>query len=291
MTEELIAKLARINSLRVISRTSVMEYKGAHKPLPEIARELKVDAIIEGSVMQAGNRVRITAQLIHGATDRHLWAESYERPLQDVLTLQNEVASAIAGEIRAKLAPEAATALTTARKVNPEAYQAYLRGLTYAEGLITDENLRMAVESFEKSVSLDPNFASAYAQLSKAQSFAYFTYDRSPERLVKSKAALDRAFQLQPGFAEGHLASGYYYYRGFRDYDRALQEWKIAERSLPNNKWILQGESAIYRRQGKFEEALELQLRLRATDPRDTVTASDIAFTYGVLRRYEEAQQ
>lgn len=291
MTEELIAKLARISSLRVISRTSVMEYKNAHKPLPEIAKELNVDAIVEGSVLQAGNRVRITAQLIRAATDQHLWADSYERDLQDILTLQNEVASAIAREVQAKLAPAEAAQLASAPRVNPEAYQAYLRGLNYAESEITEENIRLSVEMFQKAVDLDPNFAVAYAELSRAQGFLYFTGDTTPEILAKSKAAVDRAFELQPDLPEGHVALGYYYYRGLRDYDRALQELMIAEKSLPNNKAILAGTGTIYRRQGRFEEALAAEQKLVAMDPRDALSACDIGETYSVMRRYAEAQR
>ena len=290
MTEELIAKLARIRSLRVISRTSVMEYKNARKPLPEIANELNVDAIVEGSVRQAGNRVRITAQLIHGPTDHHIWANSYEGDLENILQLQNEVASAIANEIQIELAPEEAAGLKTAPQVNPAAYQAYLRGLTYAEGEVKQENLYLAVEMFQKSVDLDPKFASAYAQLGRAQSFVYFTFDQSPERLAKAKLAIDRAFELQPNIAEGHLARGFYYYWGFQDNDRALQELRIAKKTLPNDKLLLGGEGAIYRRQGKFEEALEVQKRLQDMSPRDPVLAYDIGITYTFIRKYAEAQ-
>jgi serine/threonine protein kinase/tetratricopeptide (TPR) repeat protein len=291
MTEELIAKLARIASLRVISRTSVMEYKDAHKTLPEIAKELNVEAIVEGSVLQAGNRVRITAQLIHAATDRHLWADSYERDLQDILSIQNEVASAIAREIQVKVAPEEAAQLASARKVNPQAYDAYLRGLNYIESQITEENIRLAVEMFERAVELDPNFAMAYAELSRAQGFLYWTFDGTPARLAKSKAAVDRAFELQPGLAEGHVALGYYYYRGFRDYDRALQEFAIAQRTLPNNRAILEGIGTIYRRQGKYEEALEVEQKLLAMNPRDALSACELGATYMLMRKYAEAQR
>jgi serine/threonine protein kinase/Flp pilus assembly protein TadD len=291
MTEELIGKLSRIASLRVISRTSVMEYKNAHKSLPQIAKELNVEAILEGSVLQAGDRVRISAQLIQAATDRHLWADSYERDFQDILGLQNEVATAIAREIQIKLAPEEAEQLARSPKVNPEAYQAYLRGLNYSEGEITEENIRLSVDLFEKAVELDPNFASAYAELSMAQSFVYFILDRTEARLAKCKAAVDRAFELQPGLAEGHLALGYYYYRGLRDYDRALQEFIIAQKTLPNNKAILAGSGTIYRRQGKYQEALTAQQKLIAMNPRDAKSVNDIGVTYYLLRRYAESQR
>lgn len=291
MTEELIAKLAHIASLRVISRTSVMEYKNAHKSLPEIAKELHVDAIVEGSVLHAGNRVRITAQLIQAATDQHLWADSYERDLQDILALQNDVASAIAREVQVKLAPEEAAQLTVAPRVNPHAYEAYLRGLNYSESEITTENMQLAVEMFQQAVDLDPNFAVAYAELSRAQALMYFVDDPTPERLAKSKAAVDRAFELQPGLAEGHVALGYYYYRGFRDYDRALQEFAIAQKTLPNNKAILAGTGTIYRRQGRFKEALAAELKLLAINPRFTLAAVDVGVTYSLMRNYSEAQR
>src|SRR5207237_10588079 len=137
-------------------------------------------------------------------------------------------------------------------------------------------NLWLAVEMFQRVVDLYSNFALAYAELSRAQSFLYFTFDHSPERLQKSKAALDRAFELQSGLPEGHVALGYYYFRGFRDYDRAIQELRSAEKALPNNFVILAGEGAIYRRQGKFEEAIEVEKKLVAMNPRDPFTIMDI---------------
>lgn len=291
MTEELIAKLARISSLRVISRTSVMEYKNARKSLPEIGKELNVDAIVEGSIFQAGNRVRITAQLIHASTDQHLWADRYERDLADILALQNDVASAIAKEVQVQLAPNEALQLTSAQQVNPTAYEAYLRGLNYANAFITPDNLKMAVTMFEKAVDLDPQFATAYAELSKSNSFLYLTIDHSPERLAQAKKALDRAFELDPELAEGHHALASYYYFGFRDYERALRELMIAKRTLPNNISILVKEGAIYRRQGKLKESLEPFRKAFAIDPRNGQTAADIGVVYSQMRNYPEAQR
>jgi eukaryotic-like serine/threonine-protein kinase len=291
MTEELIAKLARIASLRVISRTSVMEYKNARKPLPQIAKELNVDAIVEGSVLQAGDRVRITAQLIHAGTDRHLWANSYERDLRDILSLQNEVASAIAKEVQIKLAPDEAAQLASAPQVNPQAYEAYLRGLSYSERELKEENTRLSIEMYQRAVDLDPDFALAWAALSRAQSFYYFGFQRNRQQLAKAKESIDRALQLQPGFPEGHIALGYYYYWGFRDYDRAQSEWSVAEKKLPNNKLILNGTGAIFRRQGKFEQSLAAFHKLLAIDPRSAPAAFDLGFNYFVLRRHEEAER
>ena len=290
MTEELIAKLARIGSLRVISRTSVMEYRNARKPLRQIAKELNVDAIVEGSVLHAGNRVRITAQLIHADTDHHLWANSYDGELVDIIALQNEVATAIAREVKVALAPGEAEQFANSSQVNPEAYQAYLRGLNYAEGMIDPSNLRLAAEMFQKAVDLDPKFTAAYARLSIAESFVYFTVDRTPERLANSKAAMDKVFQLEPGSAEGHVAAGFYYYRGFRDYQLALQEFAVAEKTLPNNKLILAAQATIYRRQGKWDDALSVQRKLVLLNPRDAPTIYDIGITYANMREYRDAQ-
>ena len=291
MTEELIAKLASISSLRVISRTSVMEYKNARKPLPEIAKELNVDVIVEGSILHAGDRVRITAQLIHAGSDRHLWANSYERDISDILSLQNEVASAIAKEIQVKLAPEEATQFANASRVNPESYQAYLRGLNYSEGELKEENIRLAMEMYQRAVDLDPNFALAWAALSRAQSFWYFGYQHTPEILAKAKSSIDRVFALQPDSAEGHISLGFYYYWCFRDYDRALSEWSIAEKKLPNNKLILNGQAAILRRQGKLDQAIQSFHRVFALDPRSSMGAYDLGICYMNIRNYQEAEK
>jgi TolB-like protein len=168
MTEALITDLAKIGSLKVISRTSAMHYKKTAKTLPEIARELNVDTVVEGSVLRAGNRVRITAQLIQANTDEHLWAESYERQLEDILSLQNEVARAIAGEVRARLTPEERARLTGARSVNPKAHEAYLKGL-YHRNKFSAEGFKKAFEYYQTAIDADPNYALAYAGVAWTQ--------------------------------------------------------------------------------------------------------------------------
>src|SRR5712664_1658169 len=175
MTEELITDLAKVGALRVISRTSVMRYKGTKKGLPEIARELNVDGIVEGSVMRSGNRVRITAQLLQASTDRHLWAETYERDLGDVLRLQSEVAQAIAQQVRAQLTPQQQARFRSAGSVNPDAYEAYLRGRYYLSNQFTmSQPLNMAKSYFEESIQKDPDFALAYAGL--ADTYVYLAF-------------------------------------------------------------------------------------------------------------------
>lgn len=291
MTEELIAKLARIESLRVISRTSVMEYKDPkkRKPLPQIAKELNVDAIIEGSVLQAGDRVRITAQLIHAPTDRHLWAESYERDMRDIFALQNEVASAVAREIRIKLTPQEETYFKHAPQVRPDAYRAYLRGLGSLTLLMGGQDAQRAVKMFERAVELDPSFAAAYSQLSVAHSLVYFMgLDRTKERLKMAKQAVDRAFQLKPDLPEGHKALGWYYYR-CRDYDQALREFNIAQRYLRGDPEILMGISSVRRRQGYFNESLNLHKKALELAPREAAIPMEIAVTLSRMRKYSDA--
>src|SRR3984885_11374087 len=162
MTDELITDLAQISALRVISRTSVMGYKGARKPLPQIARELNGDAVVEGTVLHSGNQVRITAQLIEASTDKHLWSQSYEGELRDTLALQNRVASAIADQIRINLTPQEQAALKNAKAVNPEAYQSYLKG-RYFWNKRTADGLKAALAYFNQAIEEDPKYAKAYS--------------------------------------------------------------------------------------------------------------------------------
>jgi serine/threonine protein kinase/Flp pilus assembly protein TadD len=295
MTEELISKLARISALRVISRTSVMEYKGSQKKsLPEIAKELNVDAIIEGSVMQSGNRVRITAQLIHAPTDKHLWAESYERDLADILSLQNEVASAVAEEIRIKLSPQEKAQLVATPQVMPAAYEAYLRGINYISywGEKSEQETRLGITMLERSIEIDPNFAKAYAELSMAHSWMYHVpYDHTSERLTKAELAGDQAFRLQPDLPEAHIALGFYHYWGFKDYDKAFQEFSIAQKGLPNDKQLLVGLAAIYKRRGNFEAALQGFKKALQLDPRNASAAGELGIVYNALRKYADAQR
>ncbi|HSE40324.1 MAG TPA: protein kinase, partial [Acidobacteriota bacterium] len=293
MTEELISKLARISALRVISRTSVMEYKGSQKKsLPEIAKELNVDAIIEGSVMQSGSRVRITAQLIHAPTDKHLWADSYERDLTDVLSLQNEVASTVAHEIQVKLTPQEKVQLESKPKVSPAAYEAYLRGINYVRRWPREEVLRLGITMLERAIEIDPNFEQAYTGLSMAHSRMYFdVYDNSKDRLAKAKNAVDRAFELEPDLPEGHIALGYYYYFCFRNYEKAFQEFSIAQKSIPNNPDLLMGFASIYKRQGNFPAALQWNKKLFELDPRNAVIVQELGLLYLRTGRYAEAEE
>ena len=285
MTEELIATLSRLESVRVISRTSVMQYKNEQKPLPVIARELGVDAVVEGSVMNADNRVRITAQLIDAWNDRHLWAQSYERDLNDIFALQSEVAGQIASEINTRLIP-GSRQQAAIRKVNPDAYQAYLRGLDARARYDFNESAEM----FQKAVEIDPQFTLAHAWLSIAHSFLYLAYDHTSERLRKAKEAVDHAMNLQRDLPEAHLALGYYYYWGLKDYDSALRELIPLAKELPNDSTVFLAIGSVQRRQGQFQASIDNFKKASQLSPRDALPAFELGNTSSLIRKYRDAE-
>ena len=207
MTDELITDLGQMSALRVISRTSVMLYKGTAKTLQQIGRELGADAILEGAVFRSGSRVRITAQLIDARTDHHLWAHAYERDLRDVLVLQDEVARDIANEIRVELTPQERARLATPRPVNPEAYDAYIKGRSSMCGANTDDGVRTAIKYFERAIELDPTYAAPYAGLADAYSTQGFSYSLPPrEAYPRAKAAAAKALALDENSAEAYAS-------------------------------------------------------------------------------------
>jgi len=236
MTDELITDLAKVGSLRVISRSSVMRYKGTTKSLPEIARELKVDGIVEGSVLRSGQRVRITARLLDAPSDQHLWAETYERDLGDVLGLQNEVAEAIAQQVRAQLTPQQQARLSSARPVNPAAYDAYLRGRFYfTTGVTKPDSLEKAQRLFEESIQKDPDFALAYAGLADIYVYLALFGQLPRDRAYRSaKQALGKALELDDTIGEAHDTLGVLNWRFDWDWDAAEREFNRAIALAPS---------------------------------------------------------
>jgi TolB-like protein/DNA-binding winged helix-turn-helix (wHTH) protein len=209
MTDALITDLAQIHALRVISRNSAMQYKSKHKSMPQIARELNVDAVVEGTVMRSGDRVRITAQLIEAPQDRHLWAETYEGDLRDILGLQDQVAKAIAAEIRVTLTPQEQVQLTNARRVDPQAEDAYLTGRYYWNRRATDA-VRKSCDYFQEAIDKDPTYASAYAGLADCYNvLGYYRYQSPSETFARGKAAAQRALQIDESLAEAHASLAY----------------------------------------------------------------------------------
>ena len=289
MTEELTTNLAKIRALRVISRTSVMRYKGTKKSVPEIARELNVDGVIEGSVQRSGDRVRITAQLIHASTDTHLWAESYERDLRDVLALQDEVANAIAADVKIKLTQQERASLTSTRPINPEAYEAYLKGRYYWSKR-TGEGEQKGLEYFQQAVSLDPVYALAYAGV--ADSYIVLGAHRHlpvKEAFPKARDAAMRALNLDETLAEAHTSLGTI--KTFYDWD-----WQGSEREFrraldlnPNyataHHWYSHYLAAV----GRLDEAVSEIKRARELDPFGVTVNVWLAETLYYSHQYDQA--
>jgi len=288
MTEELITDLAKVSALRVISRTSVMRYKGTKKGLPEIAKELNVDGIVEGSVMRSGNRVRITAQLLHAPTDKHLWAEAYERDLGDVLRLQNEVAQAIAQQVQAQLTPQQQARFRSAGSVNPDAYEAYLRGRYYLSNQFTmGQPLNTAKSYFEESIRKDPDFALAYSGL--ADSYVYLAFFRqlSPEAAYKpAKEALRKALELDDSIGEAHDTLGQLSWRFEWNWNAAEPEFNHAIALAPSYSCAHEDRAVYLSFIGRRAEALAEITRSRELDPGPSSGMAESA-AYYQLRDYQ----
>jgi serine/threonine-protein kinase len=292
--DEILTNLAKIADLKVISRTSVMQYKtGAKRNLREIAKALGVARVVEGSVQRTGNRVRVSAQLIDAMTDMHLWAERYDRDLADVFAIQSEIAKTIADQLQAKISPSEKAAIEKAPTADLVAYDLYLR----AQALFADtsdpiharEKLPQAAQLLDEAVVRDPHFLHALCLLSKVHSVAYFRgHDHTPARLDLANVALEAALRLQPDAGEVHLALANYYYHGFRDYGRARSELAIARRTLPNNAEVFQGTGLIDRREGHWEEATRNMERALELDPRNFFILQQLALTYLPQRRYAD---
>ncbi len=287
MTEQLITDLSKIRALRVISRTSVMQYKGTQKQLPAIARELNVDAVVEGSVMRVGDRVRITAQLVQAASEQHLWAESYDRDLRDVLSLQGEVARNIAAEIRITLTPDEQARLT-GRQVDPEVYQLYLRGQFYANQ-DSEKPRREAIEFFQQAIKKNDRFAPAYAGLALAYSSLASTYAPPHEVMPKAKAAAVRALDLDETLSEAHTALANVHL--FYDYD-----WTGAEKELKRAIELNPSSAAAHDLYGnyftalkQFEQGLAEGRRAHDLDPLSLLIVGDVLNTLIDARRFDEA--
>jgi serine/threonine protein kinase/Tfp pilus assembly protein PilF len=291
--DEILTNLAKIADLKVISRTSVMQYRTtASRNLPEIAQALKVAHVLIGSVQRASNRVRVSAQLIDARTDAHLWAEHYDRPLDDVFAIQSEIAKTIAEQLRAKLSAGEKAAIELPPTVNLEAYDYYNQAkpiiATSAFGAVVDK-LTEAARLLDQAVAKDPNFAVAYCDLAWVHDFAYFSgIDHSPARLALAEKAVQAALRLRPDSGEAHLAQAQHLYSGYLEYEKALAELTIASRMLPNDSRIFELAGYIIRRQGHQEEGLHKLERAMELDPRNFGILQQVALSYEALRRYPE---
>jgi len=292
--DQVLTALAKVADLKVISRTSVMQYKsGVARNLREIALQLGVTHVLEGSVQRAGNKVRVNAQLINARTDAHEWADNYDRPVDDVFAIQSEIAKAIADQLQAKLSPKEKNAIEQAPTRDLVAFDLYSRAkslmITTSFSAIGGQNLRKAVDLLEQALARDSSFFLAQCQLAYAHDNLYFLgIDHTPARLAAAQAAVEAAFRLQPDAGEAHLARAEHLYRGYLDYDGALAELEIARKSLPNDPRVFELTGYIARRRGQQEEALRNLQRAIELDPRNFFTLQQIALSYVNLRRYSE---
>ncbi len=291
MTEALITELGRARALRVISRTSAMSYKGSKKSLPEIARELNVDAVVEGGALRSRNRVRITAQLIRAETDQHLWSEAYDRDLTDILALQGEVAQAIARQIEVNLTPQEQAHLASPRRVNPEAQEAYLRG-RYFEEKVTEEGLSNAARLFEQAIAIDPNFAPAYVELADIYTTGvYFGWGplRPAEAFEKARAADTKALEIDETLADAHASlSGIKQYYDW-DWPGTERECKRALELNPSSAEAHDRYGTFLVMTGRVDQGIKELKLAHQLDPLSPVTSITLAWALYCGHRYEQS--
>jgi TolB-like protein/class 3 adenylate cyclase/Tfp pilus assembly protein PilF len=292
--DEILAGLAKVADLKVISRTSTMHYKvGPERNLREIAKTLGVAHVLEGSVQRSGNRVRVNANLVDARTDRQLWAQTYDRDLADVFAIQSEIAKAIAEQLQAKLSPGEENAIERPPTGDIAAFDFYTRAqnllLTTSFSSSAKANFLQAADLLNQAVAHDPSFFQAYCQLAYTHDALYsLGFDHTPARLGSAGAAVEAAFRLRPDAGETHLARAGNLYRGYLDYDGALAELEVARQTLPNDPRAFELKGYIERRQGRWEQSTRNLERAIELDPRNFFMLQQIAISYGVLRRYAE---
>src|SRR5437667_6850869 len=290
--DEIITTLSKISGLRVISRTSTAHYSSAPENLSEIARQLHVSNVLEGSVQKAGDRVHINVQLIQADNDAHLWAQSYDRQLTDIFGVEGEVAKSIAESLQATLSPQEKARVETKPTTNADAYVLYLRARDYQmrpDNLLQD--FRSAINLYDQAIKLDPKFALAHARLSATASFVYHFYE--PTEMWKQKADAEalESLRLQPNLGEAHLALGLYHYYVEGDYDAALRQFGVAAEALPNDGDVGLYTAAVLSRRGHWTQALVAYQHAEQLDPRNAITLYDASQTYFGLRDWQKAAE
>jgi TolB-like protein/Flp pilus assembly protein TadD len=291
--DDILTNLSKIGDLKVISRMSVMSYRGdGVRNAREIGKALGVATLLEGSVRRIGNRVRVSVQLINADDDEHIWAEDYDRDLTDVFAIQTDLAQKIASSLQAKLSPNEKERLDRQPTQNSDAYLLFIQAHDYANRLehFLDDSLK-AEQLFEQAIKLDPKFAAAFAGLSMVESSIYHFFEPTPARREKARLNADESLRLQPNLPEGHLALGFSYYYGDRDYERALAEFEIAKRDLPNQAEAYFAIGAIQRRQGKWTESNANLNKAAALDPKNISILINLAYSYMALRDFDAAEK
>ena len=293
--DDILSSLAKLSDLKVISRTSVRQYKTGTRNLREIGQALGVAHILEGTVRRSGNRVRVNAQLINAQTDAHIWADTFDRELTNLFALQSELAERITEALRANLSPREKASMQVHPTRDLAAYELFLRARDlFRWSGVGDplENGEKALRLVDQAVARDPQFALAYCLASRLNAELYwFGHDRSRARLTNAKTAADVALRLQPDLGDAHLALAFFYYYGYRDYTRARSEIEIAQVATPNDAEVWDGAGAVARRDGRWDEAIANFEKARHLDPRNFSVISNLAETLIALRRYGEAQQ
>jgi TolB-like protein/Flp pilus assembly protein TadD len=290
--DEILTRLSKIADLKVISRTSTQHYTSAPENLPEIAKQLGVAHILEGSVQKSGDAVRVNVQLIEAASDSHLWAETFDRKLTDIFSVESEVAKAIADQLRAKLTGPEEQVIAARPTDNPEAHDAYLRGLAYnLKTANSPANSIGAQKYLKEAVRLDPKFALAWALLSFVEGRGYLTQTLQPTVALREEArqAAETALTLQPNLGEAVLAKGYYHYFCLRDYDTAVRYFEQARQFLPNSSRIPESLAYVARRQGQWDRSESYFNEAERLDPRNVNLLTQRAQSYNGLRRFPEA--
>jgi TolB-like protein len=287
--EELLTRLSKIGDLKVISRTSTEKYKTIPENLREVAKQLGVGTVLEGSVQKAADQVRVTVQLINALNDSHLWAETYDRRIVDLFQVESDIAQKIAGALEAKLSGREKSDISTGETNNPEAYDAYLHGLALVNSEMQSD-LDKSIQYFRRAVELDPKFAEAWAQLSMAESLKYLYAETNEAQKARARTAAETALRLAPDMVDTHAALGLFYYYCLKDFDRALSELNLAKQRDPNNAnetfWI----SLVKRRQGKMDEAIQLQKQAARVDPLNSDILVNLAGSYRGIRKISEAR-
>jgi TolB-like protein/Tfp pilus assembly protein PilF len=290
--DDVLTNLSKVGDLKVISRTSVMPYRGKASNVREIGKALGVGAILEGSVRRIGNRVRVNVQLINAENDEHMWAEDYDRDLTDVFAIQTDLAQQIVRELQAKLSPMEKAQIERRPTENSEAYLAFMQGQEICHRPDRfRSNTEKAEQLFEKATKLDPNFAGAFAALAWIHDWNYHDFDPTPARKEKARAAAEEALRLQPNLPEAHLAMGFYYYYCERNYQAALNEFAIAKQSLPNSADVYLAIGAIERRQGKWKESTANLERAASLSPKDAWVLQNLGSNYYATRNFEAADK
>jgi TolB-like protein/Flp pilus assembly protein TadD len=289
--DDILTNLSKISDLKVISRTSVMAYRGKPKAVRQIGKELGVAAILEGSVRREGNRVRVNVQLINAANDEHIWAEDYDRDLTDVFAIQTDLAKKIAHELQAQLSPSEQEQMTRKPTENGEAYLAFVEAHNLQAAVEDRAKLNQAVQLYERAIQLDPKFILAIANLSILHSWLYHNFEPTEAERDRAKKYADQALTLAPDLPDAHLARGYSLYYGERDYEGALREFDIAQRGLPNDAQVYLVIGAIQRRQGKWKESTANLEKAVSLNPNDTWPLQNLFFNYQMQRDFVAANR